>query len=144
MMISSRQKKDSYEANSVPAPAGKYAGASWNELGMLNLLALPAHKRKNMPALLAPKKYKILTTRKALVGFSLSLSLSLSHTHTSPQLLDYTHTHKHTHKHTHTCMCMHAHIHSSYNIPIYIHALHTYIRKHGYVSYTYIHASVCN
>jgi len=44
MMISSRQKKDSYEANSVPAPAGKYAGASWQELGIL-------------PALLATKKY---------------------------------------------------------------------------------------
>ena len=56
MMISSRLKKDNYEAHSVAAPAGKYAGASWAELGMLNFLALPAHKRKNFPALLAPKK----------------------------------------------------------------------------------------
>jgi hypothetical protein len=140
MMISSRQKKDSYEANSVPAPAGKYAGASWHELGMLNLLALP-HKRKNMPALLAPKKYKILTTRKALVGFSLSLSLSLSHTHQSPQLLDYTHAHTHAraraHTHTHMHACMHTYIHHTTYLFTYMHYTHTYVNTD--ICLTHIH-----
>jgi hypothetical protein len=33
MMIFSRLKKDGYQAQSLPDPAGKYAGASWQELG---------------------------------------------------------------------------------------------------------------
>jgi hypothetical protein len=49
--------QDASAGGQLPAPAGEYAGASWQELGMLILLAFhtSTHK-KNVSALLALKK----------------------------------------------------------------------------------------